>query len=392
MSTVAIAFGTASYSIKTSGSPLVRVGNKLFAFLVYAASPTAFQATIQAFVSTDNGASFTLSDELTTGSTSYIHAAAACNRPDGNIDVIMIKRNTGGFPDNRSVSYSLFNASTGLFGTVTTPQILNIGTVDYYIDCDKVDDRLHVVGANSGTIRGGGTVSTIFYTNYNGSTWQAISAPLGGEHYYPSIIIQGESARYIMVAALDSKGDIDAVRSLQENPSQISIFTIASNIFNVAVATDVAGAINAPQIVQNAVGDTMITVAGKRSGDLAVVKCPLMALNESGRSWSAWNTYNLRQGANPITNTAIQTRGYGGYTADSNVFCVDTNHHRYRFDGYMKFSTNEYMASNLDDITSPAHVKVRKPSLYAPLLDRVEMLIESNDNVYFESIDLNRLS
>ena len=201
--------------------------------------------------------------------------------------------------------------------------------------------------------------------------------------------VQGESTKYPMVAATTGV-TVSAARGNYDQPtfSAPNPFDVASNIFNSVITETVAGAINAPDIMQNAVGDNVVAYAGAISGDAGAGA--LRAVNRKGAAWTTWTAENIEADNTPYINLSLATRAYGGFVADENILGCSDGQEIWRIEDFMTIPTEDFDDSQIG--TTPAqlsHIKVRKANFFEQALTRVEYLYESDDDIFYDFFDLN---
>lgn len=373
---------TGDYTISKSGHPIVRSDS----LTLYALLAKASTGRLEMWKTHDNGLNWAAIASLTNAGGGTNQAQSMAIDSTGLIRISYINVNTLVV---QTFNYVEFNTSGDAFQNDALIVTLNAAAAALYTDIAIGTDRVHVVYSDK-TLGMGILRNQVFYTNYNGSTW---STPLnvagaGTVTIYPSIALEGQSTKKPIIAMNkfvlgDLAGVLIAAIGDAENATS---FTIKDPLIALDATTDTA-----PQIVQNANGDALVTVCGTYSTESSGNILPLRYRHPAASAWaSGWTVdFFFDSGVVNYSNAAVMTRGYGKSVSDENILSGSATPSLNRIDNYNKFAGAQFTTYTLTAPSAVPIVKTRWANYWEPALTKVEYLMQISGDIWFDRFNLN---
>ena len=392
---------TGLYDIHTAGHMLVRTSP----LVLYAWLNNLNDLRAEMWKSTDDGLNWSYTGQSIAGASlgALIYAASCALGAAGIIHCICISYVPGvmGGGATAILRYNQFDTSNDTFGTAVNAVTLNgaTGQNTLYSDCVQgiSTDRFQVVVSNATANRLGTFQRAYYFTRTTAAVWSGgLDIRPSLATFVPSICIEGQSTRLPMVTLL---GDdpVSALTvpiiTLQGNAITATSFAAKTLADGVGPSFTTAGAYaGAPQITQNSRGDEIIVFQGWTGpNDFSFTDHPCVAKHLEGGTWSVWSNTSTVNVDSAGSNATIATRGYGKGEADENILGYRSTPALRRYENYNLYQGSSYTPHTISGAPTDAarYVKLRWANYWEPALHRMDYLMESDGDIYYDKFDLN---
>lgn len=305
MAKIAVTSGGDTYTVKEGSRVLVRTASGIEYCVVLNTTDNAVE-----MYKIDHGSS-TLEDSIPGDVGDLLHGPSCCIDSSGLIRVVFMNNSVLPTTVPGGLVYAEFDPSTDTFNTPVQAQALSSGFLTTYpgTACAIANDRLHVAYTDAQNVKGAKT-ETVYYTNYDGSSWSTKVAVATNQRWPDLIIEKRNSSRRPWITASVIGTGAQRFSVFRGNVENAASFTTAQ-----PTTTDGDLTYSIAQIVEDHQGDMFVCLPNSTSTNILVVR------NNFGDSLATWTSITAVTGSagETLKSPSIASRGQGTTVRDKYI-------------------------------------------------------------------------